>query len=223
MTTEACRDWRGDLGLEAIGALEEPERTALLAHLDGCSDCRAARAELSTAAAALDLADVSRIGEGEPPSPPNELADRILGRLQWERTVRRHRRRRAIAASVVGVAAAVLVAVMLFVGASGGGEHGTIVALRAADRGVHAQAVLFRDPSGTRVRLKVDGLKVDGDWYWLWVTGANGKRIPAGTFAASRAREDVTMTAALPLARTRRVWITDAQDRVVLDGYLRST
>jgi anti-sigma-K factor RskA len=222
MATEACRDWRGDLGMEAIGALDESQRTALLAHLDGCGDCRTALAELSTAADALDLADMSRIGEGEPPNPPNELAERILERLHWERTETRRRRWRAAAASVVGVAAAVLVAVMVFVGASRGGAHGTVVALRSTDRGVHAQAVLYNDASGTRVRLKVGGLKDDGDWYWLWVTGADGKRIPAGTFAASRASEDVTMTAALPLARTQRVWVTDAHDRVVLDGYLHS-
>ncbi len=79
------------------------------------------------------------------------------------------------------------------------------------------------EPTGTGVRLKIDGLQDDGDWYWLWVTGANGKRIAAGTFAASSEREDLTMTAALSLSGTRRVWVTDAKDHVVLDGYLRST
>jgi hypothetical protein len=100
-------------------------------------------------------------------------------------------------------------------------NHGTVVTLHSKEPGVHAQAVLFKDEAGTRVRLKVDGLD-DGDWYWLWVTGANGKRIGAGTFTASSSREDLTMTAALAFSRTQRVWITDANDQVVLDGYLHT-
>lgn len=219
MATEACRDWRGDLGVEALGRLEEPERTALLAHLDGCADCRAVLAELSAVAGALDLADASRVAEGEPAHPSQELGDRILGRLQWERLVRRRRRRtRALAATVVGAAAAVVVAVVLTFGARGG-DDGTVVALRSPDRGVRAQAVLFKDDGGTRVQLRVDGLD-DGEWYWLWVTGANGRRVGAGTFSASRDHQNLTMTAALSLARTERVWVTDTEDHIVLDGHL---
>ena len=82
---------------------------------------------------------------------------------------------------------------------------------------MHAQAVLFEDRAGTRVQLHVDGLD-DGEWYWLWVTGADGKRVGAGTFSASSSRENLTMTAALSLARTKRVWVTDTNDHVVLDG-----
>ena len=54
----------------------------------------------------------------------------------------------------------------------------------------------------------------------IGITGADGKRVGAGTFTASNLREDLTMTAALSLPRTRRVWVTDDQDHVVLDGYL---
>jgi len=101
-------------------------------------------------------------------------------------------------------------------------NHGTVVALHSKEPGVHAQAVLFKDEGGTRVRLKVDGLD-DGDWYWLWVTGGEtGSGSVPATFAASSTREDLTMTAALAFSRTQRVWITDANDRVVLDGYLHT-
>jgi hypothetical protein len=219
--SEACRDWRGDLGVEALGRLEEPERTALLAHVDGCADCRGALAELSRVAGALDLADANRIGEGELLQPPDDLGPRVLGRLQWERKVKRHRRVRALVTAATGVAAAAVIAVALVV-TSGGGAHGTVVALRSPDRGVHAQAVLFTEKSGTRVQLKVEGLD-DGEWYWLWVTGADGRRVGAGTFTASRESENLTMTAALSTARTERVWVTDADDHVVLDGRVTST
>jgi hypothetical protein len=222
MATEACRDWRGDLGIEALGRLEEPRRTALLAHVDGCADCRSALAEISTVASALDLVDGSRIADGELAQPPQELGPRVLGRLQWERKAKQRGRTRAIAAAISGVAAAVVLAfVLTLTVGSGGGPHGTVVALRSPLRGVRAQAVLFKEDAGTRVRLHVEGLD-DGDWYWLWVTGADGKRVGAGTFSATRDSENLTMTAALATARTERVWVTDAADTVVLDGRVPS-
>ena len=223
MATESCRDWRGDLGLEALGRLEEPPRTALLAHVDGCADCRAALAELTTVGRALDLADPARVEPGTLVQPSGELAERILGRLQMERAVRRRRRARGIVATVAGIAAALAVAFALaFTVGSGGGDHGTVVALRSPTRGVHAQAVLLAEDEGTRVKLHVDGLD-DGEWYWLWVTGADGHRVGAGTFRATRKQQNLTMTAALPTSRTLRVWVTDASDEVVLDGRVKST
>lgn len=221
MTTEACREWRGDLGVEALGRLEEPARTALLAHLDGCADCRAVLAELTAVSAALDLADADRVGETDLPVPSGDLGDRILGRLQWERTTKRRRRGRTALASLVGVAAAVIVAVVLVVGTHGG-AHGTVVALESPDHRIHASAVLFKQVAGTRVRLQVAGLD-DGESYWLWVTGADGKRVGAGTFTASTTHEDVTMSAALAFVGAKRVWVTDAKNQVVLDGYVASS
>ena len=222
MATEACRDWRGDLAVEALGVLDEPERTALLAHLDGCSDCRRALAELTSVAHALDFADISRVGDEEPPSPPTELGDRILGRLQFERAVHRRRSRRwGVLTGAVAAAAAVIVALVLTLG--GGGESGgTVVALRSSERGVSASAVLYSQDSGTRVKLHLTGLD-DHEWYWLWVTGSNGKRIGAGSFTASERDETLTMSAALSRAATKRVWVTDEQNNIVLDGYVSST
>jgi anti-sigma-K factor RskA len=220
MATEACRDWRGDLAIEALGQLDGPARAALHAHVDGCADCRAVLVELTSVADALDLADASRIGETDVPLPSKELGDRILDRLQFERVARRRHRARGFFAAAVGIAAAIVVVLALVIGNSGG-KHGTVVALRSSDTSVHATAVLYPETSGTRVQLRVDGLD-DREWYWLWVTGADGKRVPAGTFSASTERENVTMTAALSLARTKRVWVTDATNHVVLDGYLGS-
>ncbi len=220
MATEACRDWRGDLAIEALGRLDEPARAALHAHIDGCAQCRAALAELTTVAGALDLADVSRIGDADLPLPPQELGDRILDGLQTERVARHRHRTRGFFAAAVGIAAALVVVLAVAVGTRGG-QHGTVVALRSSDHDVHATAVLYPETSGTRVQLRVDGLD-DREWYWLWVTGADGKRVAAGTFSASSDRENVTMTAALSLPRTKRVWVTDDTNHVVLDGYLGS-
>ena len=38
--TEPCRDWRGALGVAALGVIEPAEEIALRAHLDGCPACR---------------------------------------------------------------------------------------------------------------------------------------------------------------------------------------
>jgi anti-sigma-K factor RskA len=222
MATEACRDWRGDLGMEALGRLEEPQRTALLAHLDGCADCRAALAELSTVARALDHADATKVEQAELVQPSGELGDRILGRLQMERAARRRRRARGVVMSVAALAAAVVVAFALaFTVGSNGGDHGKVVALKSSLPGVHARAVLLAGDEGTRVKLHVDGLHDDGDWYWLWVTGTDGRRVGAGTFSAGNKQQDLTMTAALATSRAQRVWVTDESDRVVLDGRVK--
>jgi anti-sigma-K factor RskA len=223
MATEACRDWRGDLGLEALGALDEPARTALLAHVDGCADCRRALSELRAVGRALDLADLSRVGDSTEFAPPNELGDRILGRLQWERAAKKRRRRWGVVASALASAAAVVVVLVLALGAGGGGTGGgQVVALRSQERGVRAEAVLYSQDAGTRVNLRVHGLD-DHEFYWLWVTGSNGKRIAAGSFSPSKPNESLTMSAALSRMATKRVWVTDEQDNVVLDGYVTSS
>ena len=47
-----------------------------------------------------------------------------------------------------------------------------------------------------------------------------GQLLGVLNISASSERENVTMTAALSLPRTKRVWVTDDANRVVLDGYL---
>jgi hypothetical protein len=81
------------------------------------------------------------------------------------------------------------------------------------------RAELDARAEGTRVHLVADGFD-DGDWYWLWLTGDDGDRVTAGTFRGTDGTVDVTMTAALPLADARRIWVTDGDDAVVLDTTL---
>src|ERR1700690_1957343 len=135
MATEACRDWRGNHAIEALGQLAPPARAALLGHVDGCADCRAVLAELTSVAGALDLADSSRIGDPDVPSPSQELGDRILDRLQSERTARRRHRARGIFAAAVGIAAAIVVVLAFAIGDLGS-RHGTVVTLRSPDAAV---------------------------------------------------------------------------------------
>jgi hypothetical protein len=82
---------------------------------------------------------------------------------------------------------------------------------------VSAHATLRDREVGTEVDLDVAGLPDDG-YYWLWLTGDDGDRVAAGTFRGGSHAENVTMTAAIPLAEARRIWVTDADDAVVLDA-----
>ncbi|HEX8723655.1 MAG TPA: anti-sigma factor [Pyrinomonadaceae bacterium] len=68
-------DYKQLLALEAVGALEEGERGALLAHLPACEGCRAELAELADAAASLAYT-VAPV-----PPPPRMRAD-ILARVR---------------------------------------------------------------------------------------------------------------------------------------------
>jgi len=203
------------LGAAALGGLEPAEEIALRAHLDGCAECRAELRELTSVARALPFADPSRVASRT--EPPAALEEAVRGRLEHERSVRRaHRRRRAAigaAASLAAVAAA-LILFLAWPAPSPGGTHVVFPTTGA----VTARAVLRAKPAGTQVEFHESGL-ASGRYYWLWLTGEDGERVAAGTFRGTR-NVDVVMTAALALRDTRRIWVTDAHDQVVLDHWL---
>jgi hypothetical protein len=90
------------------------------------------------------------------------------------------------------------------------------VAFTLAPPQVDAVAELRERDYGTEVTLDIEGLE-DGDTYWLWLTGADGDRVGAGTFTAKSDHFTCEMTAAIPFADTRRVWVTNTADETVLD------
>jgi anti-sigma factor RsiW len=215
--SDPCRDMRPMLGAYALGNADPSEELALRAHLDGCADCRAELRELQSVAAALPLADPTRvIGGLNQPSPA--LAKRVLGRVAAERTARRTRTCRRIvrAAATATAIAAAIIALVLVVPANS--PAGTKVVF-PGHSGVTAVATLRANAAGTEVAFRVSGLH-QGDYYWLWLTGDDGDRIAAGTFQGTLAATNLTMTSALPLADARRIWVTDDKDRVVLDERL---
>jgi hypothetical protein len=217
MTSDACREFRAALGAAALSGLDGTDDPALRAHLDGCADCRAELRELTAVARSLPLADPRR-GAEVAAEPPPGLADRVRDRLAQQRAERRRRHLRRV---TVGVAAALIAALVAL---------GAVLALHNPSPAmtevtfpttpdVSARASLRERPSGTEVVLHVRGLH-DGDVYWLWLADAHDKRTGAGTFRATQSPIDVTLTAALPLNDTRRIWVTDADEQVVLDSKL---
>jgi hypothetical protein len=217
MTSESCREYRAALGAVALGGADPAEELALQAHLDGCSDCRAELRELTSVAAALPLADVTHV-VGDLPEPPTTLGRQVLGRVAAERTARsiRLRRRVAAAAATATAIAAAVIALVLVVPSNGSGGTHVVFASRV---GVSAAATLRARDAGTEVSFHVSGLR-PGDYYWLWLTGADEHRIAAGTFQGTDRPSNLVMTAAIPLSEARRIWVTDAHNRVVLDQRL---
>ncbi len=164
-------------------------------------------------ARALPLADAQRL-EQAAPQPSPALAQRVLDGVARQRRQRRDRvRRRAVlgAAAALVVAAAIVGAVLLLPGGSGGTE----VAFPTTN-GAAAHATLHGNSAGTVVSFHVEGLR-DGAYYWLWLTGDEGHRVGAGTFRGTPTPVDLTLTAAIKLGDTRRIWVTDKRDNVVLD------
>ncbi|HUI47599.1 MAG TPA: anti-sigma factor [Acidimicrobiia bacterium] len=219
MTSEACREYRGTLGAVALGRAEPEESLALRAHIDGCAECRAELRELTAVAAALPFADTTHVAGGlSLPSPA--LARQVLGRVAVERSARRTRTRRriAVAAATATAVAAAIIALVLVVPGNGSPPGGQKVVFTTRS-GLTANATLRASDAGTQVAFHVSGLH-PGGYYWVWLTGEDGDRIAAGTFQGTTQPSDLLMTAALPLSDARRIWVTDDENRVVLDQRL---
>ncbi len=216
MTSDACREFRGALGAASLAGRDAIDDPALRAHLDGCADCRAELRDLSSVARALPLADPRRSAVGAAEPPPG-LGERVRDRLARRRVERRRRTQRRVGLLAAAAVIAAVVSLTTVVALRRPEPPTTQVTFPAASAGVSAWARLRARSAGTEVELHVRGLH-DGDAYWLWLTGDDNKRIGAGTFRSSRAQIDVTMTAALPLVDARRIWVTDADDAVVLDS-----
>jgi hypothetical protein len=213
--SESCREWRGDLAAAALGNLDPNDELRLQAHLDGCAACREELHEISQVARALPAADTTHAMARH--DPPSVLGDRVLGRLAWERaSKRKHRRNRFLVAAAAVVAVAAVSFGVIEVLPPSPQHDFRKVAFSVEPKGVHAQAVLQQQEYGTKVKLHVTGLN-DGGWYWLWLTGDDGHRVAAGTFWARDDNIHVDMTSALQLQATRRVWVTDDKNTVVLD------
>ena len=104
----------------------------------------------------------------------------------------------------------------LLVANLGDDTEATAVEFPATD-GVSGRADLRGAATGTEVHLVASGLDAD-EVYWLWLTDEGGERVTAGTFRGGGDEVAVTLTGALPLADTVRIWVTDEADSTVLDA-----
>ncbi|MEU4396797.1 zf-HC2 domain-containing protein [Kribbella sp. NPDC023855] len=83
MNSEEHRRLREQLGAFALDQLTATERTAVQAHLDGCTDCRGELAAIGPLAAPLKLVDPARL-DRLPDAPPQWLEQSVLAAIRAE-------------------------------------------------------------------------------------------------------------------------------------------
>lgn len=215
--TEASRDDLGDLAAFALGRLEGPERAELERRLAADPALRRELDDLRALVGLLALVDEGRFDD--PGGPPDHLEAAVVRAVARERTAaarRRRARRLAVGGSIA--AALLLVALVLGLVLGRGGPSPTPFETAAGD--VSGAFALEARPWGTEIELEVGGLS-RGEVYWLWLSDADGNRTGAGTFRGSASRQKLVLASALPYAQAARIWVTDEDDAVVLDSFLR--
>jgi anti-sigma-K factor RskA len=219
MTRDDCRSWREEIGAYLLGGLPDDRRTALLAHLDGCNECRAEVEELAEVARSMRAADPLR--NHDRPLPPPNLIESIVGAIADERRGRRMRLRRRAASALA--AAAVLIGAGVFAITTLRDEPpGMTVAFADAPAGVSASADLEYQPGGIRIELQVAGLP-EKQTFGVWLESEDGDRVPAGTFYTSEGEDkfSVPFNAAMSLDDCAGIGVSNLeQDYTVLQADL---
>jgi hypothetical protein len=218
----ACAECRELIGGFVLDALEPAEMSAVRRHLAGCPDCAAEYAHLADIPVLLDLAGSTETAYEHPPA---QLEEAVLDRFAREHPTgapRRSRRRlrallaplrRPLPAAAAGAlaAAAITAAITLPGGGDRPSPSGDLFRARLTGAAVAPSATavarLRTVSSGTRVWLRVDGLKGEPeDLYELWCVRDDGTKISAGTFRVdARGRADVQLTTAAAVGDYHRL------------------
>jgi anti-sigma factor RsiW len=181
MKADDCRRWRENLGALVLGQLDDEERAATAAHLDGCAECRAELDLLVPVAEALPLADPRQLAAT--PAPSRSLPYRIAHRIAAEKRARR-RRRLGIGIGVATATACVAVVAALLLGGGSASTPAPVerqVAFTSVPRGVQLDATLDPRPWGSEISLRVRGV-TPGTRCEVWLRRGDGTRVPAGSF-----------------------------------------
>jgi anti-sigma-K factor RskA len=212
--TAACNECRTLLGGYVLHALEPDEAETVHRHLAECAACAAEHGQLMSIPSILDSA-----GAEETPveHPPATLEEAVLDRFAREhpghpsaRPPKRVRDRlraafrplaRPLPAAIAGAvaAAAVTAALIALPGGSQDSElYQASLAGSSAAPGATASAHLKVLDEGTRVNLRVRGLRGSpGAVYELWCIRDDGQKVSAGTFRTDASgRADVNLTTA---------------------------
>ncbi len=214
VSSQDCDRFRGLIALEAFGRLPESERPGLVAHLDGCRECREDGRELTELSALLPAADLGNLDEEQ---MPGALPGAVLGRLRSD--ARRERRTRSLRYVLGGAAAAAAVTLGLALSLGGGVAASRAVALTGG-QGVHASLRLTPEAWGTSLRIEESGQR-GGQVLWVSMRTTSGKWWNAGTYRTMSGHAvQVDLACALGLANIRSVWVRDSAGNVVLHAYL---
>ena len=217
------------LGAYVLGALEREERSALEAHLETCGVCRDELdrlAPLPGLLSRLSVDEAELLATAEPgpaeldtaePEPAETSAplERALFEVARERRRSRMLRAAAVAAAVVLAAVALVGGPLL--GGDGRDEPAPLTAAASNLRtGVQGSAELSREPWGTRVELRLAGVR-PGEHCRLVARAAGGRSEVAATWRAGYlGTAEVPGAVAIPADRLRSLDVVTADDRVLL-------
>ena len=217
MNVTGGEQWQGPIAMYVFGDRPTNEEVGLLAHIDGCPDCRALAEEMSETHAVLGYVDARAVAPTA--SVPPGLAAKVLGDLR-RAEVAQHRRSRARVAGLSGiglVAAALIVVVIVSVTSVAPPAQRTFV-LRGASS-ISASAVLSERSWGTSIDLHEQGLP-GGQVYTVSMRTATGSWWVAGTYTSvSGQAVDAQMACAVKLRQISGVRVSDASGRQVLSSY----
>jgi hypothetical protein len=201
--SQACADWRGDIGAYVVGALGPVEAARVKRHVRGCAACRADYRDLLPV---RDWLGRMNPADGMPAYPPPGRPP-----LAPVRSLR-HRSRRHWLTAAGAVIAAAAIAVTTAVSA-----HPARPGYRAFDpaTGVHGQASLRATPAGTEIELTVTGLPAGQPCILVTVSGAGAA--VAGTWTADNAgTAEITGASAIPVSQLTALHIEAPSHRLLL-------
>lgn len=191
----------------ALGSLPGDQRSAVLAHLDGCSACRGLVKELADVADALLLA----APEVEPPAG---FARRVTRSMVGDRATHRWLRWRPVAAaSVIALAAGLLVGLLPAHLGSGATVHeATFVAAAEPVSG----SVYMRAGNPSWVFMTVKDTKASsGEHYACDLVMANGKHIAIGSFPVNGGTGSWGRSVPMNISEIRTVMLYDPDGNMV--------
>jgi anti-sigma-K factor RskA len=239
----ACAECRALVGGYVLGALEHDEATAVRRHITECPECASEHARLASLPELLTLVSSDDSAAEHPPAALEEaVLDRFAREHRAERRGPAARRtlrdrvaallrplRRPLPAAVAGAltAAAAAAALVLFVGgddpAGEGHVYGAKLTGTSTEAGARAYAKLTTSSSGTRVYLKVHGLRGNpDDLYELWCVKDDGTKISAGTFRVdARGEAAVNLTTAAVPGQYHRMAVERKPGEQVMVGSIQ--
>jgi predicted anti-sigma-YlaC factor YlaD len=218
-----CEKWHELLAMHALGDISAKEETGLLAHVEGCADCRAIAKEMTETVQMLGYVDRGAVESTA--LIPAALFDSVLGDLHRGGVVLRRRIIRTSLLVGVGAVAAsfVLVGVM--------SAHPSVPAPAPAQRAialhgastVKASVVLTGTSWGTTLALKEKGLP-GGGVYTVSMETSGRTWWTAGTYRSVAGKAvSATMACAVSLRKISGVRVVNATGNTVLSSYGVST
>lgn len=214
-TPPAAHDaWREQLGAYALGHLEDAERTAVEAHLEGCPDCREELTSLEILVAPLARVDPDALGPAS--APPPDLEGRIRERVRGRDTGGPRRRRWALTAAAAGLVV-VAAAAGLALGRALGPDAPPIEPVAAvAVPAVQADVGVIAHAWGVEVHLVGRGF-AEGAPFRASITDRSGRVVDAGSFVGTGTDEmECHLTARILRPDATRVAVVDAAGREVV-------